>query len=264
MNKKQVIRLTESQFRKIIKESVKYIINEQTSQNNESPSVYVGTYGKYNNESLKGEWIDLEDFDSKQEFLDYCRTQLHADEPDSELMFQDWEYIPEGFISESWISDKLWEFIKLDEEYPIKYAIANHFGDAETAMSVIESGDYSVHWDCDSVEDVVYEYFDELGAEAFSNLEYYFDYERFGRECSWDGPFDDSNESIYQEFGVDEDDDEALGEQIIEQMYGDIEHAPKETVQQYVDTRKLANAIENEGTFIEADCNGKSIIIQIY
>lgn len=66
--------------------------------------VYVGTYGKYNNGSLSGAWLDLSDYSDKEEFYEACR-ELHKDEEDAEYMFQDWENVPEGLIGESWISE---------------------------------------------------------------------------------------------------------------------------------------------------------------
>ena len=63
-------------------------------------SVYVGTYGKYNNGSLFGAWLDLSDYADKEEFYEACR-ELHKDEEDAEFMFQDYENIPENLISES-------------------------------------------------------------------------------------------------------------------------------------------------------------------
>ena len=66
--------------------------------------VYVGTYGKYNNGSLSGAWLDLSDYSDKEEFYEACR-ELHKDEEDAEYMFQDWENMPEGLIGESWISE---------------------------------------------------------------------------------------------------------------------------------------------------------------
>ena len=66
--------------------------------------VYVGTYGKYNNGSLFGAWLDLSDYADKEEFYEACR-ELHKDEEDAEFMFQDYENIPENLISESWISE---------------------------------------------------------------------------------------------------------------------------------------------------------------
>ena len=258
------IQITEQDILYMVKSAVMLLKEQYESR--ERPAVYVGTYGKYNSGSLQGEWVNLDDFDSKEEFLTYCIQTLHANERDPELMFQDWEYIPDGFIGESYISDQLWDFINLQEDYSIKYAIAQHCGDVKEAMNILDNQDYSVHYGCDNVEDVVYQYLDELGPEGFNNLDMYFDYERFGRECSWDGPFDDSGEyeSIYQEFGVDEDDDEALGEEIIDQLYGGIENTPKETVQQYVNTKMLAQALENNRTFIEVDTNNGSAVIELY
>ena len=35
--------------------------------------IYVGTYGKYNNGSLSGAWLDLSDYSDKEEFYEACR-----------------------------------------------------------------------------------------------------------------------------------------------------------------------------------------------
>ena len=53
-----------------------------------TPKVYVGTYAKYNNGNLFGEWLELDDYSDEDEFLEACR-ELHSDEEDPELMFQD-------------------------------------------------------------------------------------------------------------------------------------------------------------------------------
>jgi antirestriction protein len=74
--------------------------------------VYVGTYRKYNEGSIAGEWLELEDYDSRADFYEACR-ELHSDEADPELMFQDWEEIPEKYITESSIDDDLWDWLKL-------------------------------------------------------------------------------------------------------------------------------------------------------
>ncbi|HMP91047.1 MAG TPA: antirestriction protein ArdA, partial [Kiritimatiellia bacterium] len=57
-----------------------------------TPRVYVGTYAKYNDGSIAGEWIDLEGHDADS-FRDAC-LELHKDEADPELMFQDFEGFP--------------------------------------------------------------------------------------------------------------------------------------------------------------------------
>lgn len=74
-----------------------------------TPSVYVGTYAKYNNSSIFGKWLDLTDYSDKDEFYEACK-ELHADENDPEFMFQDYENIPKFLISESHISEKAFEY----------------------------------------------------------------------------------------------------------------------------------------------------------
>ena len=70
--------------------------------------IYVFTYGKYNNCSLFGAWLALSDYADKEDFYEACR-ELHKDEEDAEFMFQDWENVPEGLISESYISEKFFD-----------------------------------------------------------------------------------------------------------------------------------------------------------
>jgi antirestriction protein len=79
-----------------------------------NPRIYVGTYHKYNSGSIGGAWLDLEDYSTKAEFLDACRG-VHADERDPELMHQDFEGFPRAFYSESFIHERLFEFVQLDE-----------------------------------------------------------------------------------------------------------------------------------------------------
>lgn len=72
--------------------------------------VYVGTYSKYNNASIYGEWLNLSDFSDKEDFLLACK-KIHKDEEDPEFMFQDYENIPDCLISESYISEKVFEIL---------------------------------------------------------------------------------------------------------------------------------------------------------
>jgi len=80
-----------------------------------APAVYVGTYSKYNSGSIKGKWLNLEDYASKEDFLK-AAAALHKDEPDAELMFQDFEGFPRQYYSESSLSDELWDWLDLDED----------------------------------------------------------------------------------------------------------------------------------------------------
>lgn len=70
-------------------------------------AVYVGTYHKYNCGSIAGKWLKLADYANKDEFIKACR-ELHKDEADPELMFQDYENIPSWMIGESFIDAEIW------------------------------------------------------------------------------------------------------------------------------------------------------------
>jgi antirestriction protein len=77
------------------------------------PSVYVGTYHKYNCGSIDGDWVSLEGHD-KESFYEACK-ELHKDEADPEFMFQDYEHFPKEFYGESGLDDEIWEWLALDE-----------------------------------------------------------------------------------------------------------------------------------------------------
>jgi len=81
----------------------------------EEAAVYVGTYGKYNDGSLFGKWLKLSDYSDVEEFYAACR-ELHKDEPDPEFMFQDYENIPEGLISECSISEQVFTVLQILSE----------------------------------------------------------------------------------------------------------------------------------------------------
>jgi antirestriction protein len=58
-----------------------------------TPRIYVGTYAKYNAGSIGGAWLELADYSDVEEFTAAC-LELHSDETDPELMFQDYENVP--------------------------------------------------------------------------------------------------------------------------------------------------------------------------
>lgn len=81
--------------------------------------VYCGTYAKYTNGSIFGKWINLRDHNDIDELYEAFK-KLHSDEADPEFMFQDIE-TPEEFkhldlISESFINDNIYDYIKLYDE----------------------------------------------------------------------------------------------------------------------------------------------------
>lgn len=74
-------------------------------------AVYCGTYKKYNEGSLDGGWLNLGRYQNAAAFLEACK-KLHADESDPEFMYQDSEYLPDEFYSESCIYPEVFEVIQ--------------------------------------------------------------------------------------------------------------------------------------------------------
>lgn len=108
--------------------------------------VYVGTYAKYNNGSIKRDWIELSNFSFIEEFYECC-SELHSDETDPEFMFQDWENIPSELISESSLSENIFSIIEkvsdLDyktlEAFAAWISIGNHDIASDDIDSLFES-----------------------------------------------------------------------------------------------------------------------------
>lgn len=85
---------TEEAFNKAAeyyKNKYNFIVESADVSSDNTIRVYVGTWGKYNDGSLHGEWVDLSNFATPNKFKKYCLKKLHGDEPDAELMFQDVE-----------------------------------------------------------------------------------------------------------------------------------------------------------------------------
>lgn len=81
-----------------------------------APALYVGTYAKYNSGSIRGEWVNLEDFAGDRDgFFDRCR-EIHADEDDPEFMFQDYQCFPRAFYCESDAPGALFDWLDLDDD----------------------------------------------------------------------------------------------------------------------------------------------------
>jgi antirestriction protein len=151
-----------------------------------TPSVYVGTYHKYNCGSIYGQWVDLTDFDDEEEFYAAC-SKLHNDEQEPELMFQDWEGIPAGLASESYIN---WSFI---DAY--RQAKAEGQGDAFVAWAEYSREcDYEAFQEAycgeaESEEDYAHEYVETTGLldDMPESLRGYFDFEAYARDLFLNG-----------------------------------------------------------------------------
>ena len=83
--------------------------------------LFVSTYAKYNAGNLTGAWLDLDDYKDKDEFIAAC-LELHEDEQDPELMFQDYEGFPEAFYHESEIDGDVFDYLASNIEDEVKEA----------------------------------------------------------------------------------------------------------------------------------------------
>lgn len=109
-------------------------------------SVYVGTYRKYNEGSLKGAWLNLDDYSTYGEFVKKCR-EVHSDERDPELMIQDSEGFPDGLDCMEWISESDFNDVKL--------AMREEQGEQKPSISIVDYSDkaFAVVGDTKSVKD---------------------------------------------------------------------------------------------------------------
>ena len=168
-------------------EELQEAVSEHKSGCDGEPSVYVGTYGKYNEGSLCGLWIDLSSFSDYDEFIDFYNA-IHADEEDPELMAQDYEAFPrqwynEGFMSEEDF-DHIQEYTELCDKYDVD-AVDDYMEFADELDNFEEA--YCGEWDSeeDFARHIVEECYDL--EKLMGDLSRYFDYEAFGRDLfMWD------------------------------------------------------------------------------
>lgn len=148
----------------------------------DQPAIYCGTYGKYNNGSLDGAWLDLEAFDSYDEFLEICAL-LHDDEDDPEFMFQDYQGFPREWYDESGLKESfnnIVEYCKLDEnDREVFDAYYEWSGNADFAHF---RDHYMGKFDTeeDFAEYIVSECYNL--DNMMGDLSFYFDYERYARD----------------------------------------------------------------------------------
>ena len=153
--------------------------------------LYVGTYAKYNAGTLKGAWLNLYDYNDKEEFYNACR-ELHADEKDPEFMFQDAENIPESLYSESYVNEFIWEILsRIDEISNVEaffefcdYMYPSPFETGANIDDFISDFDDAYQGEFDSEEDFAEYIVNECYniEKTMGSLANYFDYESFARD----------------------------------------------------------------------------------
>jgi antirestriction protein len=144
------------------------------------PMIYVGTYQKYNNGSIAGKWLKLNDYEDINDFYKACK-ELHKDESDPELMFQDWEYIPRSMIWEGGLNKDFYDLLEVVNESSL---------DLEVYLSAIDNG---LDWESledhymgefDSDEDFTIEMLGEPEIEHFAH--YHIDWKSCARDYMQD------------------------------------------------------------------------------
>lgn len=163
-----------------LKEELK---NHEQTNGSDSPALYCGTYGKYNSGNLSGMWVNVSTFDDYEDFVNFCLA-IHADESEPELMYQDYENMPDSLYHESMGEkefNKIAEYCELCDDY---------------GVSAVED---FLEWyspeDLDNMNDAyagVYDSREDFAREIVSdcydienimgNLACYFDYEAFARD----------------------------------------------------------------------------------
>lgn len=142
-----------------------------------SVSVYVGTYKKYNNGNLAGEWIDITDFADWTEFVEYCQN-LHADEEEPELMFQDYDNMPKGIE----LCEDTFELLQEYSNHENQEAL-NAFIELYGYLNIDDFED-KYQGEYDSKKDFAYYIVDECYnlEKMMGSLSSYFDYDAFARD----------------------------------------------------------------------------------
>lgn len=148
---------------------------EHRSDCDGEPSVYCGTYAKYNDGNLCGLWIDVSSFDNYDDFIDFCKA-IHADEDDPELMFHDYESFHREWYDECPDEDSFDNIIRYAE------LCEEHSKDAVDAFIGWGCEDLEHFSDCycgkyDSEEDYARELVNECYdiEKLMGNLAHYFD-----------------------------------------------------------------------------------------
>lgn len=235
----------------------------------DAPRIYVGTYAKYNNGSIEGAWLDLEDYASAEDFYTAAR-ELHSDEEDPELMFQDWENIPDWAVSESHIDPKFWEYMEATESWGAGQEeafklFADSFypsgGAPDDIQGMIQDFEDRYRGEYRSMEEFAQELISDLGIENIQNAEFYFDAESFGRDLGYDGYYEVDEEEAESEglrggAGVYDPENQFTGYQTLTELaqsYFDEGMVGAEALSTYFDYEKFGNDLEMGGDYTFLD-----------
>lgn len=153
---------------------------------------FVTNLGKYNEGYLIGEWVSFPiDEDEQEELFDRIGINDHYEE----IFLTDWECDLDLDIGEYTSLAKMNEYAEMienveDYQIPALTALINDGG--YSLEHALDHLDDCITWsNCYDMEDVARAYADETGllSEIPENLQYYFDFESFGRDMGLEGEF---------------------------------------------------------------------------
>jgi antirestriction protein len=145
--------------------------------------IYVSTYAKYNQGTLSGAWLDLEEFADMDDFFSACH-ELHNDDNDPEFMFQDWEDIPSGMITESSLNPEIFDWLQMSDSE--KEVLEVYKGYIDQTGSLADAERY-FHGKTTSAGDFMAEYWEESGAlkNVPPELVYHIDWDAVARDSGF-------------------------------------------------------------------------------
>ena len=160
----------------------------------ENFQIYVGTYKKYNEGSIFGEWLQLSNYSDYDELLKAMK-ELHKDEADPEFMIQDFEcnsfFVNQNLISECFLSESIFEIAEKIENsgYDIEIfeAFTDCFGNYKNIDKILDSVSDSYMGSFDSDTDFAENLLTETGSIPQNLPSYlYIDWERTARDLMMD------------------------------------------------------------------------------
>jgi antirestriction protein len=259
----------------------------------EYPRVYIADLEAYNNGELKGEWLDLADYNDSEEFNDAVQDLLDGWGVE-EYAIHDVENFPDGMYSEYMGTSDF------DEIYDMIELAKNNDLPLDVVMEVVSQYDESAveeyQGQYEDGEDFAYQMIDEIGLENFNNPQYFVDISDTDRRIMAqemadsyvdDIVYEDDGERVVEEAGLDvdeyreldgEDDDkrdeileeakEIVRDEYYETWYDGLDDPYDFLVNEQgfysdedffkanfiqIDYGELANALEQDYLFIEND-----------
>jgi len=259
----------------------------------EYPRVYIADLEAYNNGELKGEWLDLADYNDSEEFNDAVQDLLDGWGVE-EYAIHDVENFPDGMYSEYMGTSDF------DEIYDMIELAKNNDLPLDVVMEVVSQYDESAveeyQGQYEDGEDFASQLIDDIGLESFNDPQYFVDISDMDRRImaqemadsyTDDIAYEDDGERVVEEAGLDvdeyreldgEDDDkrdeileeakEIVRDEYYETWYDGLDDPYEFLVNEQglysdedffkanfiqIDYGELANALEQDYLFIEND-----------